>query len=190
MQNSEQGTGVTGVIETPKDSRNKYTWSPADDAFRLTKVLPVGAVFPFHFGFIPGTLAPDGDPLDVLMLMDAPAFPGCLVDLRLVGVIEAEQTERDGRRAKNDRLIAVAEESNEHRDVRSIADLSAALLDEIEHFFRSYNQIAGKRFEPAGREGPERAHAILEEARHRAREQAGRAGAPRPLAGDGRSPLG
>ena len=96
--------GVTNiVIEVPKGSRNKYVYDDALGLFRLKKILPAGAVFPFDFGFIPSTIGGDGDPLDVLVLMDEPAFPGCLVPARIVGVIEADQTERDGTIHRNDR---------------------------------------------------------------------------------------
>ena len=71
---------LTVVIETPKGSQNKYTYEPSVGAFVLTGVLPAGAVFPFDFGFVPSTLGEDGDPLDVLVLMDAPAFAGCVED--------------------------------------------------------------------------------------------------------------
>src|SRR5690242_7742786 len=97
------------IIETPKGNRNKFKYDEELDLFMLSGVLPAGAVFPFDFGFIPGTRGGDGDPLDVLVLMDEPSFTGCLVRARLIGVIEAEQTE-DGKTARNDRLIAVAAE--------------------------------------------------------------------------------
>src|SRR5215216_1233714 len=129
------------VIDTPKGSRNKYNYDEGLCLFRLGGVLPAGAWFPFDFGFVPSTLGGDGDPLDVLVLMDEPAFPGCLVRARLVGVVEAEQTERDGATERNDRLIGVAAESRLLRHVRALGSLSPDLLEEIEHFFVSYNQI-------------------------------------------------
>src|SRR5947209_2197127 len=95
------------VIETPKGSRNKYAFDEMKGLYKLKKVLPLGTLFPFDFGFVPSTLGDDGDPLDVLLLMDEPVFPGCLVAARLLGVIEAEQTE-DGETERNDRLIAVS----------------------------------------------------------------------------------
>ena len=96
------------VVETPKGCRNKFKFDEAAGLFRLGGVLPAGAVFPFDFGYLPATQGDDGDPLDVLILMDEPAFPGCVVAARLVGVIEAEQTEKGGRPERNDRLIAVS----------------------------------------------------------------------------------
>ncbi len=151
------------IIETPKGNRNKFNYDEEHHLFKLGGVLPAGAVFPFDFGFIPSTLGGDGDPLDVLLLMDEPAFPGCLVPSRLVAVIEAEQTERDGKTTRNDRLIAVAANSHTHQKVRSLADIGSALLDEIEHFFISYNQIKGKTFKPLGRFGPTKAATLIEE---------------------------
>jgi inorganic pyrophosphatase len=155
--------GVNVVIETPRGSRNKYNYDEGTGLFRLGGVLPSGASFPFDFGFVPSTVGGDGDPLDVLVLMDEPAFPGCLVCARLVGVVEAEQTERDGETERNDRLIAVAAESRLQRHVRALGSLSPDLLEEIEHFFVSYNQIKGKEFKPLGRFGPQKALRLVEE---------------------------
>ena len=151
------------IIETPKGSRNKFNYDEKLHIFKLGGVLPVGAVFPFDFGFIPSTLGGDGDPLDVLLLMDEPVFAGCLVPSHLVAVIEAEQTERDGETTRNDRLIAVAAGSHLHQKVRTLADLSPVLLDQIEHFFISYNQIKGKTFKPLGRFGHIKAARLIEE---------------------------
>src|SRR2546421_7155604 len=96
------------VIETPKGSHNKYAFDEELGVFQLKGVLPEGMIFPYDFGFLPGTVGDDGDPLDVLLLMDDPAFCGCLVPSRMIGVIEAEQTETDGKSERNDRLVAVA----------------------------------------------------------------------------------
>jgi inorganic pyrophosphatase len=155
--------GLNVVIETPKGSRNKFNYDEGTGLFKLGGVLPAGASFPFDFGFAPSTVGGDGDPLDVLVLMDEPAFAGCLVRVRLVGVIEAEQTERDGETTRNDRLIGVAAESRLHKGVRTLKALGPALLDEIEHFFVSYNEFKGKRFEPLARSGPKRATELVEE---------------------------
>ena len=151
------------VIETPKGSRNKYNYDEKLGLFKLGGVLPSGASFPFDFGFVPSTVGGDGDPLDVLVLMDEPAFTGCLVYVRLVGVVEAEQTERDGETERNDRLIGVAAESRLQRHVRALGSLGPDLLEEIEHFFISYNQIKGKEFKPLGRFGPQKALKLVEE---------------------------
>ena len=151
---------VMVVIETPKGSPNKLAFEPRYGAFVLTGVLPAGAVFPFDFGFVPSTRAEDGDPLDVLVLMDAPVFPGCIVPARLIGAIEAEQTE-NGTTERNDRLLAVAANSAAHRSIDTLSDLSQDLIAQIEHFFVSYNQMKGKRFEVKGRADKRRAHALV-----------------------------
>lgn len=153
---------LNAVIDTPKGSRNKYKLDERLGLFKLGGVLPAGAVFPYDFGFVPGTQGGDGDPLDVLVLMDESAFVGCLVPAVLIGVIEADQTE-DGRTERNDRLIAVAANSRNHRDIRSLDRIADNLLHEIEHFFISYNAAKGKKFELRARSGPERARQIVEE---------------------------
>jgi inorganic pyrophosphatase len=169
------------IVETSKGSRNKITFDPERGLFELTGVLPVGASFPYDFGFVPSTLGDDGDPLDVLVLMDEPTFAGCLVPSRLIGVITARQQESDGPVERNDRLIAVAAKSRTHEPVRSLADLGEALVEEIEHFFISYNEIKGKRFEPTGRKGGRAARTLVEEGaarfakRHRPVPRRGRA---------------
>ncbi len=154
-------TDLHVIIETPQGSRNKFSYDEEHGLFKLGGVLPAGASFPFDFGFVPSTVGGDGDPLDVLVLMDAPAFPGCLVVSRLLGVIEAEQTE-DGVTERNDRLIAVASKARNHREMQSLAQLSDNLVAEIEHFFVSYNESKGKEFKPLGRFGPERARRVVE----------------------------
>ena len=156
------GDELIVVIETPKGSANKLKFEPRLGTFVLSGVLPLGAVFPFDFGFVPSTLGEDGDPLDVLVLMDSPAFPGCVVPSRLIGVIEAEQTE-DGTTERNDRLLAVAAKSVTHRSIRTIGDLSEDLIGQVEHFFVSYNATKGKVFEPVGRFGTSRAQALIEQ---------------------------
>src|SRR5213595_2139587 len=92
------------IIETPKGCRNKFDYDPDSGLFMLGGLLPEGMMFPFDFGFIPSTLGEDGDPLDIMVLMDAPAHVGCLIEVRIVGVIEAKQTEK-GETERNDRLL-------------------------------------------------------------------------------------
>ena len=116
---------------------------------------------------MPSTRGEDGAPLDVLVLMDEPAFPGCLVGARLIGVIEAEQTERGGETMRNDRLIAVAAVAQSHRSIEALDHLEDSTVAEIEQFFVSYNTLAGKEFKPAGRGGPERAKQLLEDGARR-----------------------
>jgi inorganic pyrophosphatase len=158
----EESGELNVIIDTPKGSRNKYKYDEKLQVFKLSGVLAAGHSFPFDFGDIPNTLGEDGDPIDVLVLMDEPAFVGCLIPSRLIGVIEAKQTE-NGKTERNDRLIAVAANSRTHKDIKSINDLNEALVDEIEHFFVSYNEAKGKRFEPLGRFAATKAKQLVEE---------------------------
>jgi len=137
------------IIETPKGSRNKYAFDPKQRVFELKKVLPAGMSFPYDFGFIPSTLADDGDPVDVLVLMDEPAFPGCLVPSRLIGVMEGEQL--DGKKkVRNDRLIAVAELSHAYKDWKKLRDLPDQFVTELEAFFVNYHGLEGKKYKLLG----------------------------------------
>jgi len=157
----DPGSGnLNVVIDTPKGCRNKYAFDFDINAYKLKTVLPKGAVFPFDFGSIPGTVAADGDPLDVLVLMDEPAFVGCLLGARLLGVIEAEQTE-DGKTERNDRLIAVAAQSHTHASLKSLQKVDSTLIREIEHFFVSYNEVRGRKFKPKGCKGPATAKRLI-----------------------------
>jgi len=151
---------LTVVIETPKGSQNKYVYEPRCGTFVLKGVLPAGAVFPFDFGFVPSTQGEDGDPLDILVLMDASAFAGCIVPSRVIGVIQAEQT-ADGKTERNDRLLAVASNSITHKSIQDIKDVSRDLVGQIEHFFVSYNGAKGNEFKPTGRFGKDRATSLI-----------------------------
>jgi len=122
----------------------------------LGGLLPEGMMFPFDFGFIPSTLGEDGDPLDIMVLMDAPAHVGCLIDVRIIGVIKAKQID-NGKTESNDRLLGVAVHSYDHEDLKSISDVSHTLLDQVEEFFVSYNKQRGKKFKITGTSGPNKA---------------------------------
>jgi len=139
---------LRAIIESPQGSRNKLSYSPELRTFEMGSSLPAGMTFPFDFGFIPGTKAEDGDPLDVLILMDAPAYPGVVVPIRLLGVLEAEQQDGDGAPYRNDRLIAIAVGSTERGEIRRLADLETHLIEQITSFFETYAGLNGKRFKP------------------------------------------
>lgn len=150
------------IIETPKGSRNKYTYNEETNLYHLKGVLPAGASFPYDFGFLPSTLGEDGDPLDVLLLMDEPVYPGCLVPARLLGIIAAEQTEA-GNTVRNDRILAVSTVSITHQSLHDLKDVDKNLLMQIEHFFKSYNAIKGNGFEVVGRYGAKKAEKLVAE---------------------------
>src|SRR6201986_2765551 len=137
------------IIETPAGSRNKFAYDPDQGIFTLKAVLPAGMTFPYDFGFLPQTLAPGGDALDVLLLMDEPAFPGIAVRARLIGVIEGEQI--DGKkRIRNDRLVAVADANHRYANIKKLEDLPRHFVKELEDFFVNYHQLEGKRYKLLG----------------------------------------
>lgn len=157
------------VVETPAGSRNKYDYDETLGVLRLKSVLPAGMVFPHDFGFLPRTRAGDGDPLDVLVLADAPLSPGCVLAVRLIGAIEAEQRENGACAwTRNNRLLAVAAPSHDHAALTAIDDLGAKRLDEIEAFFVHYDRLKGVEFRVIRRSGAARAEEIAEESRTQA----------------------
>src|SRR5438270_1036223 len=159
------------IIETPKGRRSKFKYEHDSGLFSLSNLLPQGFSFPFDFGFIPSTLAEDGDALDVIVLMDEPAHVGCLLQVRLVGVVEIVQTE-NGKESKNDRVIAVAVRSFDYADVKSISELQSSLVEQIKEFLGLYNKNSGKQDEVKGVKGPERAMELVNSAiREFARKQ-------------------
>src|ERR1700758_621594 len=151
------------IIETPAGSRNKFAFDPDQGIFSLKAVLPAGMSFPYDFGFLPRTLAPDGDPIDVLLLMDEPAFPGIAVRARLIGIIEGEQV--DGKKKiRNDRLIAVAEVNHEYAYLKKLDDLPKKFLRELEEFFVNYHRLEGKRYTLLGCKKVDAAMRIIQKA--------------------------
>jgi inorganic pyrophosphatase len=148
------------VIETPKGCRNKYAFDPQQKVFELKKVLPAGMAFPYDFGFIPSTIGDDGDPVDVLVLMDEPAFAGCLLKCRIVGIIEGEQGDKK-KKIRNDRIIAVAQENHSYAHVKRIGDLGKKFVRELEDFFVNYHQLLGKKYSIIGVRGPATARRLI-----------------------------
>jgi inorganic pyrophosphatase len=151
---------VQVIIDTPKGSRNKYKYDEKQCLYRLSKVLPLGSTFPYDFGYIPGTRAEDGDALDVLVVGEEPLFPGCLVTVHLIGVLQAEQTE-GGKTFRNDRLVGGIETAVNPPEVQALDDLGEQRLAELEHFFMAYNQAEGRQFKPLGRYGPDAAERLV-----------------------------
>ncbi|MEA3142232.1 MAG: inorganic pyrophosphatase [Gammaproteobacteria bacterium] len=156
------------IIETPKGSRNKYAFDPEERVFALKKVLPAGMAFPYDFGFVPSTRGGDGDPLDVLVLMDEPAFAGCKLNCRLVGVIEGEQGDKK-ERERNDRIVAVESENHSYAHVKRIDDLGKQFERELEEFFVNYHRLSGKEFRILGVKGPAAARRCVKQAQKKAK---------------------
>jgi inorganic pyrophosphatase len=155
------------IIETPKGSRNKFAFDEKQKIFTVKKVLPAGMSFPYDFGFLPRTLAADGDPIDVLLLMDEPAFPGIAVRARLIGIIEGEQI--DGKKKiRNDRLLAVAEMNHEYAYLKKLGDLPKQFLHELEEFFVNYHRLEGKQYRLLGCKGTDVAMRMIQKAQRAA----------------------
>lgn len=132
------------IIETPKGSRQKYAFDKESRLFRLKKVLAPGLAFPFDFGFIPGTKGQDGAPFDILVLSEYQGFPGCIMDVRIVGCLQATQTMGGKRSYRNDRYIGILEQSSEYDRIMSLEELPDTLIDSIKLFFTTYLQAEGK----------------------------------------------
>jgi len=161
---NEQARTVRAIVETPAGHRSKFNYDPESGLFALHKVLPAGMAFPMAFGFVPGTLAEDGDPIDIILLADEDLPVGCLTSVLLLGVIEARQAESDGSAYRNDRLIGRIAESRMYADVHDLDCLGEAMIGELTRFFETYNALKGKRFEVTAISDPARACALIEEA--------------------------
>ncbi len=136
---------VTAVIEIPSGSRNKYELDKVSGLLKLDRVLYSAVQYPGDYGFIPGTLAEDGDPLDVLVLINEPTFPGCLITVRPVGVLFMSD-----RGEPDEKILAVPSEDPYHQEYFDIADLPQHYLKEVQHFFGVYKDLEGKRVEVTG----------------------------------------
>jgi inorganic pyrophosphatase len=148
------------VIETPKGSRNKFAFNHKEHIFELKKVLPSGMAFPYDFGFVPSTEADDGDPVDVLVLMDEPAFPGCALNCRVLGVIEGEQVGKKGK-VRNDRIVAVEQDAHSWADIKTVDDLGKQFLKELEEFFVDYHRLSDRQYRVLDVKGPGRARKLV-----------------------------
>lgn len=137
------------IIETPKGSREKYNYDPSSKLFKLKKVLPTGLVFPYDFGFVPDTKGEDGDPLDAMVISEFTGFAGGVMTCRIIGAIIAEQSKEEGSEEmmRNDRILAIPEQSEIFEEVNSVKDLNEHLLKELETFFVQYNKLEGRKFE-------------------------------------------
>jgi len=128
------------VIEIPKGSRNKYEYNYQTGLIHLDRVLHSPLFYPADYGFVPQTLSPDGDSLDVLVLINQPTFPGCVIEVRPIGILDME--DEAGHDAK---LIAVALHDPYYNQVQDITDINSHLKREIQHFFASYKQLESNK---------------------------------------------
>lgn len=151
------------VVETPAGCRCKLRYDTKLAAFTVASFLPEGFAFPFDFGFVPGTRAADGDPLDILLLAEAGTTPGCVVPARLIGALSADQQKGDAL-VRDDRLLAVPLASREFATLRRLKEVPSALREQIEHFLSSYGMLDGKNLRITGLHGPKTATKLLRQA--------------------------
>ena len=153
------------VIEIPQGSRNKYEYDHEQHVIRLDRVLYSSVHYPADYGFMPGTLSKDGDPLDVLVLVFDPTFPGCRVPVRPVGVLHMVDD-----KGEDEKILAVPTVDPRFGYVQDIADLDEHWLKEIENFFATYKLLEEKDNELRGWDGAEAAKKVIAEAKRRSTE--------------------
>jgi len=136
---------INVLIEIPAGSRNKYEFDKDINAFALDRVLYSSVNYPYDYGFIPNTLADDGDPLDGIVIMDQPTFPGCVITARPVGMLEMIDG-GDG----DEKILCVPDKDPRYSHVKSLKDIAQHRLDEIAEFFRSYKTLEKKTTEILG----------------------------------------
>lgn len=151
------------VVEAPRGSRVKTQWDPQLGVIVLGRALPLGAHYPFDWGFVPGTRAPDGDPIDVLVLHDAPTHPGVVIPSFLLGVVKVEER-KQGRTRRNDRLLAVPADAPRFDGLREGRDLTTRVRREIERFFLTAAEYTPKDVRVIGWGGARVATRLLDQA--------------------------
>ncbi len=153
---------LTAKIEIPKGSRNKYEWDPELKAIKLNRFLFSSVVYPTDYGFITDTIGEQGEELDAMVCVNAPTFPGCLIEVRAVGVLRLDDEE-----GRADKIVCVPHDDPAWDEVEGIEGLSAQLRNEIEHFYSMYKQPEGKEVEVHGWEDREAAVEAIEAGRKR-----------------------
>ncbi|WP_299408410.1 inorganic diphosphatase [Acaryochloris sp. IP29b_bin.148] len=149
---------INVLIEIPAGSKNKYEFDKDMQAFALDRVLFASVHYPFDYGFIPNTLADDGDPLDGMVMMDQPTFPGCVITARPIGMLEMiDGGDRD------EKILCVPEEDPRYVDVKSLADVASHRLDEIAEFFRTYKNLEKKVTEILGWQDVDKVSSLVTE---------------------------
>jgi inorganic pyrophosphatase len=147
---------IYAVVETPRGSRAKLKFEPKLHAFTLSKPLLAGLTYPYDWGFVPSTKAPDGDPFDVLIIHDAATYPGLVLCCKVIGILEVEQS-KNGKKERNDRVFAVPERSTLESDLKDIRHLPRRSTQELEKFFQATDALEAKELKFLGWHGPARA---------------------------------
>ena len=157
---------VTAVIEIPRGSRNKYELDKTSGMIRLDRVLYSAVHYPGDYGFIPSTLSDDGDPLDVLVLVDAPSFTGCVMMVRPIGALRMIDQE-----SEDEKILAVGLNNPIYKSINDYSELYPHLLLEIEHFFSVYKELEAKRTRIKGWQDAGSARKIVSESQERYRKR-------------------
>ena len=153
---------VRMIVEIPKNSGNKYEYDRALGVFRLDRALYSPMHYPGDYGFIPGTLAEDGDPMDVLALVDQPSFPGCLIEVRPVAVLNMVDSS-----VGDQKIISVPTRNPRFDQIHTIDQIFAHIRREIEHFFTIYKELESKITEMRGWGDPREARKVIVDSRKR-----------------------
>ena len=153
------------VIEIPQGGRNKYEWDPELGAIKLDRFISASVVYPTDYGFITDTLSEGGEALDALVLTGAPTFPGCLIEVRAVGVLRMDDEE-----GKADKVVCVPADDPAWDEVEGVDGLSEQLRTEIQHFYSMYKQPEGKDVEIQGWDDRDAATDAVEKGRKRFEE--------------------
>lgn len=157
------------VVETPRGANIKLKYDDRHGCFSLTRIMPLGVVYPYDFGFVPQTLAQDGDPLDVLVLIDAATYPGVVISSRLIGALQIEERGMRGR--PNHRLVAVPIKAARKDDLRDLSGLGERVQRELERFFIVATAFTAKDPQIRGWVGPEAASDMVHKAIQRYRDR-------------------
>src|SRR5579859_1039378 len=154
---------LRAIIETPRGSIAKLKFEPTTGAFELSRPLVIGVAYPYDWGFFPSTCAPDGDPLDVMIVHDATTYPGVVIPCRPIGLVKVTQKEKGKKgRERNDRIIAVPH--REHRMPNGSKKLTTRVKEELEQFFVSAVLMENKKIRIEGWDGPREAEAVIRKA--------------------------
>lgn len=164
----DDGEAVRVVVETPKGSRNKYEYDPASGRIFLDRMLFSSMQYPADYGFVPETLARDGDPLDVLVLVGESTFPGCVIEVRPVGVFHMRDE-----KGPDEKILAVPLGDPQWNWIESLDQVPGHLLREITHFFEVYKELEGKETEVGGWEGSRAARDYIRTSRERYADEGG-----------------